>query len=73
VAGYTQRRQRSGVIADEWVYELVVDRHFLAGLRPETVDPSSILRLPSVRVMPGADGDLKKIPPPTWVEDLVAA
>lgn len=73
VAGYTQRRQRSGDVADEWVYELAVDRHFLAGLRPETVDPSSILRLPNVRVMPGADGDLKKIPPPAWVEDLVTA
>jgi hypothetical protein len=73
VAGYTQRRQRSGVVADDWVYELVVDRHFLAGLRPETVDPSSILRLPSVRVMLGSDGDLKKIPPPAWVENLVAA
>ena len=73
VAGYTQRRQRSGVIADEWVYDLVLDRHFLAGLRPETVAPSSLLKLPSVRVMPGADGDLKKIPPPAWVEDLLAA
>jgi Protein of unknown function (DUF4236) len=73
VAGYTQRRQRSGAIDDEWVYELVVDRQFLAGLRPDTVDPSSILRLPSIRVMPGSEGDLKKIPPPAWVEGLVAA
>lgn len=73
VAGYTQRRQRSGVVADEWVYELVVDRHFLADLRPDTVDPSSILRLPNVRVIPGSDGDLKKIPPPAWVEDLITA
>jgi hypothetical protein len=73
VAGYTQRRQRSGAIADEWVYDLIFDRHFLAGLQPETVDPPSILRLPGVRVMPGSDGDLKKIPPPAWVEALVAA
>lgn len=73
VGGYTQRRQRSGESEDEWVYELVVDRSFLAGVRPEVVDPSSLLKLANVRVMPTPDGSLKKISPPVWFESLVAA
>lgn len=72
VAGYTQRRQRSGTIADDWVYELAFNRHFLASLDPENVDPSTILRLPDARVLPTADGNLKKIPPPEWLEELAA-
>lgn len=72
IAGYSQRRQRTGLIADEWVYELPLDRPFLATLRPESVDPSTLLRLPDARVLPMADGNLKKIPAPAWVDEVAA-
>jgi hypothetical protein len=72
VAGYTQRRQRNGTIADDWVYDLALARHFLTSLHPENVDPSAVLRLPHARVLPTADGNLKKIPAPEWLGDLVA-
>lgn len=72
VGGYTQRRQRNGTIDDDWVYELALQRHFLATLDPETVDPASILRLRDARVSPMADGNLKKIPPSEWLGALIA-
>lgn len=67
LAGYTQRRQRSGAIADEWVYEFAFERQFLAQLDPSTFDPTTLLKAPQSRILVAPDSSLKKIPPPEWL------
>ena len=69
-AGYTQRRQRDGSIADEWVYEFMFDRQFLNNLDPQTLSPLSIVDLPEARILSTADGALKKVPPPAWLSEV---
>lgn len=70
VAGYTQRRQRSRALADDWVFELCLARSLLANLDPTQIDPMSAADLPNSRVILMADGNLKKIPPPEWLAEL---
>ena len=73
VAAYTQRRQRgSGVLADEWVYELEIDRALIQRIDPATADPIEIARSVPGRIDLRSTMELARIAPPAWAPRATA-
>lgn len=71
VAAYTQRRQRSsGVLRDEFVYEVRFGRDEAAAVDPAEAPIAWLSRADS-RMSTGPNGELKKITPPSWL-DVIA-
>jgi hypothetical protein len=74
IAAYPQRRQaRTGVLRDDFVYEVRVDRNAAAESDPAHVDPLALLSELPGQVNIGTGSQLKTIEPPAWASDLLSS
>jgi len=72
VASFTQRRKRgSGVLVDEWLYDVALLRADIASIDPEKVDSVAMVTAARGRIDARADAKLAAIDPPEWGPDLV--
>ena len=73
IAAYTQRRQsRTGVVRDDFVYDVKVDRGVAAEWDPARVDALAVLTQLPGRIDFRTGNDLKTIDPPTWAGELLS-
>lgn len=71
VGGYTQRRQRgTGAIADEWVFDLQLERSIIERLDPASVDPVALVGRVPGRIDLRPTMELKRIDAPCWAEEF---
>jgi hypothetical protein len=71
VAGYTQRRQpRTGILRNDFVLEVAVDRSACFRINPTVVDPVQTVTSFQSRIDPKANRELKTLTPPSWAQQL---
>jgi hypothetical protein len=74
IAAYTQRRQpRTGVVRDDFVYEVRIDRDRSAQFDPANVDALALLTELPGRIDLGSGSQLKTIERPEWATDLLSS
>jgi hypothetical protein len=71
VAAYTQRRQSgSGERRDEFVYEFGIERAAATAIDGSNVEPTKFLTRLGGRIDLRASGELERIEPPVWQQEL---
>jgi len=74
IAAYTQRRQpRTGVVRDDFVYEVRIDRDMAGQIDPADVDALALLTELPGRIDLGSGSQLKTIERPDWATDLLSS
>lgn len=70
IAAYTQRREsKTGLLQDEWVYELELERGVMVALNPATADPIAVATKAPGRIDLRPNFDLRSIRAPSWWGD----
>jgi hypothetical protein len=74
IAAYTQRRQpRTGVVRDDFVYEVRIDRDMAGQIDPADVDALALLTDLPGRIDLGSGSQLKTVERPEWTTDLLSS
>lgn len=69
VAAYTQRRNgRTGLVQDDFVYEVALSKQTVAITDMMTIEPVGFLSSANARLNKSANGTLKRITEPAWID-----